>query len=350
MVACLLAAASYCPAESHLDVSALSQNIQTPHKIGSLVVEPSFAPGAFDSHLVDCPFPFYHNGKYWMTYVGWDSIGYRTGWASSADLVHWQKEGLLLDRGPKGSPTEFNIALTCIVRDNDLFSSGSLRTFGDRYVGTYHAYPGTGYESGPASIGICTSSDLKQWQLEEPLLKPEPNLAWEAGGLYKSWLLENDGTWYLFYNAKNKKEHGWNEQIGVATSTDLKKWARNAANPILKNGKAGSFDEQFASDPCVFKLGEAWVMFYFGLDTTGHARDGAAFSKDLVNWEKSTEPLIGLGKPGSIDSIHAHKPGMIAKDGVLYHFYCAVSPALASKPGEVRVSERRGISLATGAR
>lgn len=49
---------------------------------------------------------------------------------------------------------------------------------------------------------------------------------------------------------------------------------------------------------------------------------------------------------GSIDERHAHKPGIITKDGVLYHFYCAVAPAGRPEMGDVVVREMRGITLA----
>ena len=67
--------------------------IRTPNKCGSLLIEPACRKGTFDSHAVDCPFPFFHNGTYWMTYIGWDGIGYQTGLASSDDLLTWRKEG-----------------------------------------------------------------------------------------------------------------------------------------------------------------------------------------------------------------------------------------------------------------
>jgi predicted GH43/DUF377 family glycosyl hydrolase len=180
-------------------------------------------------------------------------------------------------------------------------------------------------------------------------MRPDPSCSWEAGGLYKSWLLEHDGTWYLFYNAKNKTDGAWKEQTGFATSTDLEHWQRYAGNPVLRNGVAGSFDEQFASDPCVLRDGDHWVMFYFGLAKDGHARDGVAFSWDLQNWTKSEKPLLDIGAPGSVDSVHAHKPGIIARSGVLYHFYCAVSPWSCGTGTEVRPVEMRGIGLATSA-
>ncbi len=62
------------------------------------MIEPSFEAGTFDSHAVNCSFLFFHEGRYLMTYVGWDGIGYRTGLASSDDLLTWKKEGLLIER------------------------------------------------------------------------------------------------------------------------------------------------------------------------------------------------------------------------------------------------------------
>ena len=88
-------------------------------------------------------------------------------------------------------------------------------------------------------------------------------------------------------------------------------------------------------------------MFYFGLCSDGHARDGAAFSDDLRHWRKAGEVLIDIGPKGSIDSRHAHKPGIISHDGELFHFYCAVAPVKHRRLGEIEHDEVRGIALAT---
>jgi predicted GH43/DUF377 family glycosyl hydrolase len=323
---------------------SLLARIRTPHKAGKLLVAPSYRRGAFDSHAVDCPFLFSHAGTYAMTYVGWDSVGYRTGLARSADLLSWEKQGLLIDRGPRGSVTEYNAALTAILRENDLYSPGALRPVAGSYVGTYHAYPNPGYEAGPAVIGLCCSPDLRRWEMGPPILQPHPAFPWEAGGLYKSWLVEQDGTYYLFYNAKNQTAGAWKEQTGVALSTDLTHWERLSANPILRNGPPGAFDDIFASDPCVLRLGGVWVMFYFGLCSDGHARDGCAFSTDLLHWEKSNQVLVDVGQAGDIDATHAHKAGLIARADRLVHFYCAVAPLPGGRAGEIEHTESRGIT------
>ncbi len=282
-----------------------------------------------------------------MTYVGWDGIGYQTGLAvSSEDLVTWEKKGIVLGRGKKGTRTEYNAALTSILRDNELFGPGDLKQVNGRFVGTYHAYPQPGYEAGPAVIGICYSDDLRSWRTCPPALEPEPGCSWEAGGLYKSWLLEHENMYYLFYNAKNRAKP-WIEQTGFATSRDLSNWKRFEGNPVLRIGRAGEFDDRFASDPCVLLHEDTWLMFYFGNCSDGHARNSVAFSDDLKIWQKSGVVLIDVGLEGSIDSRHAHKPGLIAKDKQLFHFYCAVAPAKDRHLGEIEHGEIRGITFAT---
>ena len=313
------------------------------------MVAPSYKKGSFDSHAVDGPFLFFHKGKYWMTYLGWDGEGYQTGLASSDDLMSWNKEGIMLGRGPRGTMTEYNAALTSILRENELHGPASLKRVKGRYIGTYHAYPEPGYESGPAVIGLCFSKDLRFWEVGEPVLEPDESWSWESGGLYKSWLMEDGGSYYLFYNAKNKREKStpWIEETGVAISTDLETWHRHSDNPLLTVGLQGEFDDKFASDPCVLRHDGSWVMFYHGNCTDGHARDGVAFSEDLIHWKKGNSVLIDVGPAGTIDSKYAHKPGIITRDGTLYHFYCAVAPAGDMRLGEITHSEVRGITLAT---
>jgi predicted GH43/DUF377 family glycosyl hydrolase len=314
----------------------IPDQLKTPHKLNRLVVRASEKAGAFDEKSVDCPFVCSNAGRFYMTYVGFDGTGYQTGLASSDDLVTWKPEGLILARDSKNPVTRYNVALTWILRENDVFSPGKLKKMNGRFVGTYHAYPSAGYEEGPAVIGLCWSEDLRHWQVDSPCLLPADGAAWERGGLYKACLVEEKGTYYLFYNAKTEEKQ-WHEQIGVATSRDLKTWTRHEGNPTIPNGGPGSVDEKFASDPCVLKFGNKWAIFYYSLDAKGKARDLLALSPDLMKAQKCEGILVDVSKnPEDVDSTYAHKPSVIAKDGVLYHYYCAVS----EKHG-------RGIGVAT---
>jgi predicted GH43/DUF377 family glycosyl hydrolase len=314
------------------------KSLDTPYKIGSLVLAASNREGEYDRISVDCPFVFHRKGLFYMTFVAFDGTGYQTGLASSEDLVHWEKQGCILRRDPNSPVTKYNIALNWILRENGLYSPGELTPVDSRYVGVYHAYPNSGYEQGAAVIGLCRSSDLSHWELEAPCLRAEDGAEWERGGLYKPCLMKNGSTYYLFYNAKNQTEARWHEQTGVATSTDLKNWKRYAGNPILRNGPSGSPDSRFASDPCVLRNGKLWALYYFGLDDRGIARDLVATSQDLFHPAKRSQVVIDVGPPGSVDSSYAHKPSLVAYKGDLYHFYCAVS--------RVGGREVRGISVA----
>jgi predicted GH43/DUF377 family glycosyl hydrolase len=318
---------------------------RTAYKYGKLVVAASPDPSAFDSRSVDCPFVFHHRGRYWMSYVGFDGAGYQTGLASSEDLLTWRREGCILRRDPSSPITRYNIAMNWILRQNELRSRGELQKIRGRFLGAYHAYPNAGYEQGAAAIGLCWSSDLRNWQIELPCLRPEDGADWESGGLYKPCLVEERGTFYLFYNAKTKTRPreqggGWIEQTGVATSRDLKAWTRYQKNPLIPVGPKDSWDERFASDPCVLIDGKRWVFFYYGLGQA-KARDLLALGDTPFTPRKVDEILIDTGPPGSVDETYAHKPSVVWHDGALYHFYCAVS---GRYPREVR-----GISLATGA-
>lgn len=331
-----------------------SHRIATPLRGDALVIRPSFVDGAFDSHAVDCPFVFSVDGRQGMTYVGWDGVGYQTALAWN-DGGEWTPGEVVFTRDASDPLLRYNAALTSIARDNDLSSAGELRKIDGWYYGTFHAYPGAGYETGPASVGFVRSRDLRSWERVGGVLSPAGGAAWERGGLYKSWLMEHDGVFYLFYNAKDVDDYGsvvvpppWIEQTGLAVSRDLVTWERHAGNPVLAAGGPGDFDERFASDPCVLRDGDVWVMFYFGLAADGHAREGYATSRDLHTWVKSDEVLLDVGPAGSIDSLHTHKPAVITWNGRLEHYYTAV--ALQQQP--VIVSgyaqrEMRGIARAT---
>ncbi len=316
---------------------------ETPHKYGKLVLAADPAADAFDHRSVDCPFVFRAKGEFYMLYVGFDGAGYQTGLAVSRDLVRWRKLGCIVPRDPASPVARHSVALNWILREASFDSPGELKKVRGRYVGVYQVYPGAGYEVGPGRIGLCWSDDFRRWELGEICLRPEDGADWERGGLYKPCLIEVSGTYYLFYNAKTQnlpksEGGGWREQTGVATSTDLKTWKRYEGNPILRNGGPGSPDERFASDPCVVLDGKRWLLFYFGLDKKGKARDLLATGDGPFQMTKSDRILIDVGPPGTVDSTYAHKPSVVMHRGILYHFYCAVS---GRHPNEVR-----GISVA----
>lgn len=312
--------------------------LRTPYKYNKLILGGSGVPGTFDEKAVDCPFVFSHGGRFHMTYVGFDGIGYQTGIAVSDDLINWERQGIMLARDPDDPVTRYNVAAASILRENELYSPGRLIEVGGKYVCAWHAYPSAGYEQGAAVIGLAFSTDLKTWRRGAPILRPEDGADWERGGLYKPYLVKSGDTFYLFYNAKTA-DKVWREQTGVATSKDLLTWRRHPGNPLLRNGAPGALDSRFASDPFVATHRGQWAMFYFGLSSADHkARELVAIGPDPLHFTKTDEVLIDVGPPGSIDDDYAHKPALIHHRGDLYHFYTAVG---GHYPNDIR-----GISVA----
>lgn len=310
---------------------------RTPYKYGKLVLAGTHEKGRFDERLVDCPFVFSANDRFYLTYAGWDGTGYQTGLVESHDLVNWSNRRLIMARDPHDPVTRYNVNMASILRENELYSPGRLIKVQGRYLGAWHAYPGAGYEEGAAVIGLAWSDDLIHWERTAPILRPDDGAAWERGGLYKPYLVKSGDTYLLFYNAKTT-EGRWHEQTGLAMSKDLKTWTRYPGSPLVRNGEAGTWDDRFASDPAVYTHQGQWALFYFGLSTDGKARELLALGRTPTSVAKVPEILVDAGQPGSIDDDYAHKPSLIAHNGDLYHFYCAVG---GKYPNDVR-----GISVA----
>ncbi|MBW7461906.1 hypothetical protein K0U00_48430, partial [Paenibacillus sepulcri] len=138
-----------------------------------------------------------------------------------------------------------------------------LKKWKNRYWLIYHTYPEDGYEEGAGRFGLAWTEDesLLTWnRLPKPILTPEEGAEWERGGLYKECLLEHEGKFYLFYNAKNIPDGGrpWIEQTGLAVSSNLTDWERHAGNPVLQVSP-DRWDSRFVSDPCVLRDGDRWV-------------------------------------------------------------------------------------------
>ena len=320
----------------------------TPYKRMEPVIAGSGKPGAFDEKGVDCPFVFRHNGKFYMVYTGFGGKRYQSAMAVSDDLLHWTPRGLIIPRDPEDSDRwdKIGCCVTWIIKESDNFyDTPALKKIDGKYWLVYHSYPSTGYEAGPAEIGLawCEEETLSEWhRLDQPVFSWKDGGDWERGGLYKACIITHEDTYYLFYNAKDTQKR-WIEQTGMATSKDLLHWERCEENPVLGITE-GAWDGRFVSDPYVLRDGDHFVNFYFGYDN-GHAQEGLAFSDDLIHWEKVAEPII-TNTPGGLDEEHAHKAAICYFNGVLYHFYCATRPHREGDATEVYKAFRT-IAVAT---
>jgi predicted GH43/DUF377 family glycosyl hydrolase len=282
--------------------------------------------------------------KWHMSFIGFNGHGYQSFVADSDDLVNWSNYCLALGFGPEGQFDHGGRVLGAYLYDSyDLKAPRLLKRRDRKFWSLYGAYPlQGGYELRPGSEGLAMSDDGLSWRRakDEPVLSiRDPDCGdWEKSCVYQPWLVEYQGRFFDFYNAA----HGSREQIGIAFSTDLFNWMRYPANPVVHN-RPGGFDASFCSDPKVYRDGDHWTMFYFGVGHGG-AHIMCAFSRDLMHWTADPEPLYKAGgNPSGLDKAYAHKVSVVynPKNDTFYMFYDAVP----GKKGEI--TGGRGIGLIT---
>ena len=280
---------------------------------------------------VDCPSVFRHGNAWHMVYVCMNTVGYETHLARSDDLLAWKPLGKILgfrENGWDKWQADGGIALA----DHAWGGSSELQQFSGRYWMSYIGGELQGYETDPLSIGMAwtkTPDKPLEWNRieENPVLTPaQPDVRdFERATLYKSNIIWDRAEtlghpFVMFYNGKQKGKGI--ERIGMAVSQDMVHWSRFAPpggpGPVIDNGKG------ISGDPQIVRIGDVWVMFYFGHVWKPRAFDTFACSHDLVNWTKWDGPHL-VEPSETWDSTFAHKPWVIKHEGVVYHFYCAVN-------------------------
>jgi predicted GH43/DUF377 family glycosyl hydrolase len=291
--------------------------IKTPYKYGVILKGEG-------GKKVDCPSVFRHGGAWYMMYIIFDGTGYETAIAESHDLLGWKPLGRIL-RFREGTWDARQAAGYIALQDHTWGGSYELQKFEGKVWLSYIGGALEGYETDPLAIGIAWTTDPTkpvEWnRLKEPVLsRDQPDVReFEALTQYKSNIIyDKEKTlgypFVMFYNGK--KRHGY-ERIGMAVSRDMKKWRRYGTEPIIDNGKG------ISGDPQITRMGDVWVMFYFGAGWRPKAFDTFACSYDLVHWTQWDGPnLVEPSEPW--DDTYAHKPWFIKHDGIVYHFYCAV--------------------------
>ena len=311
------------PAISQERMQQVYEEVKPPYKYGIVL------RGEADQ-LVDSPSIFRKDGVWYMVYIAsTKDVGYETCLARSSDLLNWEKLGKILSFQAEGWDLWQRAGYLALV-DPAWGGSNELETYDGKYWMSYLGGALQGYETDPLALGLAwtkTPTEAREWTplAENPVLhRDQPDVRpFEKVTLYKSNIIWDKAKtlgspFVMFYNGKIK---GAYEKIGMAVSDDLVKWKRYGADSVVANGE----DKQsgITGDPQVVKMGDLWVMFYFGAFWRPGAFDTFACSTDLVNWTKWTGPdLVQSSEPW--DKTYAHKPWIVKHDGVVYHFYCAV--------------------------
>lgn len=307
------------------EMQRIYEEVRTPFKYG-VILEGD------EGEVLDCPNVFRHGDKWYMMFVvNKDNVGYETHLAVSDDLLSWKRLGKILrfaDSGWDKWQADAGVALW----DYEWGGSATLGTFEDRYWLTYIGGHQQGYEPDPLSTGLASTDDPTQardWTRYEgnPILTPFQDgvRPFEVKTIYKTHVIHDPEErlgypFIMYYNGKDGAGSG-HEAIGMAVSNDMRNWIRMGDTHLIYN--VGELRWSISGDPQIVRIGDLWVMFYFGAFWEPGAFDTFAASYDLVNWTKWTGThLIQPSEP--FDKQFAHKPWLLKHDGVVYHFYCSV--------------------------
>lgn len=329
----VMAGAQAVPREA---MERIYKEIRTPHKQG-IILRPE------EGEMIDCPSVFRHENRWYMMFAAISgNTGYETHLAVSDNLLAWNRLGRILSFRKSGWDqwqADGGVALF----DHVWGGSAELQRWDGRYWMTYIGGGKQGYETDPLSIGVASSkrpSVAAEWTRHEgnPVLHiGQPDVRpFEKSTLYKSHVIwdreERFGhAFIMYYNGKDARGYGC-EAIGMALSDDMTTWHRFGDDWVLYNEKKSA--KAISGDPQITRIGDLWVMFYFGAFWGPGAFDTFACSYDLVNWTKWEGPNL-IEPSESYDEQYAHKPWIIKQDNIVYHFYCAVG------------CEGRAIALAT---
>ena len=320
------------------------EKVKTPYKYGLVLVPED------NSRKVDLRSVFREGNKWFMTYIVYDGRGYETWLAKSNDLLNWETHGRIMSFSDTSQWDSNQKAGDIALQDYNWGGSYKLQQYDSKYWISYYGGNTRGYEAGLLSISIAYTernpSVVHEWhRLGQPVLSSnDPDVRWwENNTMFKSHVIwdKEKTTGYpfvMFYNASGDSiesniNRRWYERIGMAVSEDMVNWIRYRENPVLDHYSG------ITGNAVIQKIGDVWVMFYFGAFWEERKEDGAfnrfACSYDLVNWtDWKGDDLI---KPSeAYDAKFAHKAYVLNHKGVTYHFYCAVNN-----------SDQRGIALAT---
>jgi hypothetical protein len=294
------------------DLSGLQKSLAAPHPYGVVL--------ASKTAELDQPCVFLYENQWWMTYTCRTEEGTQTHLAASDDLLYWEPYGLILPR--RAGLWDSSVAAgSPVFQDAALDGSFVLRQHEDRF---WMAYTGAGNpEMKGSALAIATTTfPPRDWILSgvwdrqaRPSLSPEDLKArdWEKNGLVHPFifreplLLQGDPILILYQALAPDGPGRW----GLAGSSDLAKWFRKRAEPLLDGAPKAVPSSQ------LLRVRNHWVLLH---GNGKHVSFSA--SPDLVQWNTwNGEPLA---KPsGSWDRDGIQGACLVRHRGTIYLFYAS---------------------------
>jgi hypothetical protein len=186
----------------------------------------------------------------------------------------------------------------------------------------YAGYAAKGDAANPfigIALGQTSSADLdgRVWKRSATPIYRASAGGWDERLVTGPTVLRGpDGMWRLYYSGAGTKQG-----VGLLTSTDGRHWSPFAGNPVLEP-QSGAWDEQILEQAAAYVNGRYWLWYSAyrnPLVPTTTIAMGVATSLDGVHWTKHpANPMIKPGPPGAWNDLRVLAPDVIEEaDGSL---------------------------------
>lgn len=246
---------------------------------------------------------------------------------------------------PTALPTQKPVPFFELFSADPIVPNGSSGTWDDRFTDpgaviyhddVFHMFR-NGFRGFPATsqVGYVTSTDGYTWtkQGDEPVFTTK-EVPYAKIAIYaSSALVEDDGTWVIYFYTWDSSSFPGSSVIGRATATDPNgAWVADL-EPVLLLGTSGEWDAQQVLAPHVIQTDEGYIMYYSGTDKAGKQQIGMATSSDGIQWTKyndpvtteapyiESDPVFQPGESGSWDANWVHQPRVFQTDQGWVMFY-----------------------------
>lgn len=147
------------------------------------------------------------------------------------------------------------------------------------------------YTEDVQTICVVTSTDGVTWGNRTEIFGP--TVAWESVNTWDPCVWKEGSTWYMLYTG-----NATTNAIGLATASNpLGPWTKYASNPVME-GTAATWDSTGVENYGVIKVGSTYYLYYNTLSGVGTSRQtGIATSTDLITWTKdAANPIFGYSR------------------------------------------------------
>lgn len=235
--------------------------------------------------------------------------------------------------------------------DTPIVSKGQPGSWDDRYTdpgaviyhdGMFHMFR-NGFRGFPAEsqVGYVISTDGYTWtkQGDDPIFRTK-DVPYAKIAMYASSVLWEDGCWALFFYTWDSNSFPSSSVIGRITQCvagpALTEWLPDA-EPLLKPGTTGDWDDRQVLAPHVLKTDGGYIMYYSGVNDKGIQMIGMATSTNGVTWTKyndpsttdrpfaNSDPVFQPGEKGTWDGGWVHQPRVFQTSNGWMMIYRGVS-------------------------